>query len=79
MRRPAVLTFISSKRRRATRRAIFPSTSSHTLSVWSYDQDTTRPFGRTVTPRTCAPHGVDEQSTARFDWTPVPRMASVPA
>ena len=64
MRRPAVLTFISSKRRRATRRAIFPSTSSHTLSVLSHDPDTTVPFDRTATTHwTCAPRGVDERST----------------
>ena len=64
MRRPAVLTFISSKRRRATRRAIFPSTSSHTLSMRSSDPETTLPFDSATTHRTCAPRGVDERSNA---------------
>ena len=64
MRRPAVLTFISRKRRRATRRAIFASsTSSHTMSVPSLDPDTMRPFDWTATHRTCARRGVDERST----------------
>ena len=55
MRRQAVFTFISRKRRRATRRAIFASsTSSHTMSVRSNDPDTTSPFGRAATHRTCA-------------------------
>ena len=78
MRRPAVLTFISSKRRRATRRAIFPSTSSHTLSVRSADPDTTVPFDRTATQLTCARRGVDERSTRCVDWTPAPRCVRVP-
>ena len=63
MRRPAVSTFISCKRRRATRRAIFHSTSSHTLSVRSFDPDTRRPHGSATTQLTCARRGVDEQST----------------
>ena len=140
MRRPAVLTFISRKRRRATRRAIFASSTSshtmsvrssdpdtmspfdrtathktcaprcvdeqstrgstgrrcraslvcpvsvrrallvvsHTLSVWSLDPDTTQPNGRTPTHVTCAPRGVDEQSTRCVDWTPAPHVARVP-
>ena len=78
MRRPAVLTFISSKRRRATRRAIFHSTSSHTLSVLSLDPDTRRPFYRTATHRTCVPRGVDVQSTLLLDRTPAPREVRVP-
>ena len=78
MRRSAVFTFISSKRRRATRRAIFPSTSSHTLSVLSPDPDTTRQFGRAATHVTCARRGVDERSTLWFDWTPAPRPVRVP-
>ena len=79
MRRSAVFTFISSKRRRATRRAIFPSTSSHTLSVRSADPDTTVPFDRMATTHwTCAPRGVDERSTRCVDWTPAPRFARVP-
>ena len=79
MRRPAVTTFIPRKRRRATRRAIFASSqSTQTLSVPSYDPDTTRPFDWTATHETCAPRGVDEQSTVRFDWTPAPRIARVP-
>ena len=45
----------------------------------SYDPETTRPFDRTVTQLTCAPRGVDEQSTRCVDWTPAPRHASVPA
>ena len=35
----------------------------HTLSVRSSDPDTMRPFDRTATHKTCAPRGVDEQST----------------
>ena len=80
MRRPAVLTFISRKRRRATRRAIFASsTSSHTMSVPSLDPDTMRPFDWTATHRTCARRGVDERSTRCVDWTPAPRVGRVPA
>ena len=46
--------------------------------MWSSDPDTTRPFGRAATHVTCAPRGVDERSTARFDWTPAPRSVRVP-
>ena len=45
----------------------------------SYDPDTTRPFDWTATHETCAPRGVDEQSTVRFDWTPAPHSVRVPA
>ena len=76
MRRPAKFFCV---RRRATRRASFLSTSSQTLSVLSCDADTMSPFGRAATHWTCAPRGVDEQSTHLFDWTPAPRWALVPA
>ena len=55
-----------------------PLDGSHTLSVLSLDPDTTRPFDRTVTHLTCAPRGVDEQSTRCVDWTPAPRPVRVP-
>ena len=53
--------------------------ASHTLSDLSPDPDTTRPFDRTVTHKTCARRGVDELSTARFVWTPAPRRPCVRA
>ena len=55
-----------------------PLDTSHTLSLRSHDPDTTWPFGRAATQLTCAPRGVDERSTARFDWTPAPRPVRVP-
>ena len=50
----------------------------HTLSVRSHDPDTTISFDSATTHWTCAPRGVDERSTARFDWTPAPRVVRVP-
>ena len=56
-----------------------PLEASHIMSVRSLDPDTMLPFDRTATHVTsCAPRGVDEQSTVRFDWTPAPRIARVP-
>jgi hypothetical protein len=47
------------------------------LSVLSYDPDTTRPFDRMTTQKTCAPRGVDAID-ARLAWTLAPRMVRVP-
>ena len=55
-----------------------PLDTSQTLSVLSLEPDTTRPFGRTATQMTCAPRGVDEQSTRCVDWTPAPHGSRVP-
>ena len=40
-----------------------PLVAFHTLSVLSSDPDTARPSGRAATQLTCAPRGVDKQST----------------